>query len=152
MVKAPCVVRFNDHAEEIYSFAHKRLSYTDAAQVVIVDRVETPPLSLAFPDKIAEKLRQHLAFGSLLNRADKLSLYLEATIKAFIISNPKLYSGIEELLDLKLWYNREDILVLFEQLLGLARLKTGLKAENLPGERAKLITEIKTLTTSIKGE
>ena len=44
MVKAPCVIRFHDNASEVYSFAHKRLSHTDATQVVIVDRVETPPL------------------------------------------------------------------------------------------------------------
>lgn len=149
MVKAPCVIRFHDHAEEVYSFAHKRLSRTDATQVVIVDRVETPPLSLAFPDKAAGKLRQYLAFGALLNKTDKLSLYLESTVKAFIISNPKLYSGIEELLVRKLWYNCTDILELFGRLLELARLKTELKAEKLPGEWAKLNGTIRELIEGV---
>ena len=152
LVKAPCIVRFHDHAEEVYSFAHKRLNYADATQVVIVDRVETPPLSLAFPGKTAEKLKKRLAFGALLNKTDKLSLYLEAAVKAFIISNPKLYNGIEKLLDKKLWYNREDMFVLFGRLLELLRLKTELKAEKLPGERAKLMSGIKALTSPIKGE
>jgi len=152
MVKAPCVVRFYNHAEEVYSFAHKRLSRTDATQVVIIDRMETPPLSLTFPDQTAKKLRQYLAFGALLNKTDKLSLYLEATVKAFIISNLKLYGGIEQLLDQKLWYNREDIFVLFGRLFELARLKAELKAEKLPGERAKLMAVAKTLIASIKGE
>ena len=107
---------------------------------------------MAFPDKTVERLRRYLAFGALLNKTDKLSLYLEATVKAFIISNPHLYGGIKGLLERKLWYNREDILVLFGRLNELLKLNIELKAENLPGERAKLIAEIKTLTASIKGE
>jgi len=151
MVKAPCVVRFHDHAEEVYSFAHKRLSFTDATQIVIVDRVQTPPLSLTFPDKTAEKLRRYLAFGALRNKTDKLSLYLEATVKAFIISNPNLYSGIDELLDRKLWYNREDMIALFGRLFELSRLNAELKAEKLPGERARLSGDVKCTIKKIKG-
>ena len=143
MVKAPCMIRFHDHADELYSFAHKRLSHTDTTQVVIENRVETPPFSLSFPDKTAEKLRKCLAFGTLVNKTDKLSLYLEATVKAFIISHPKLYSGIDELLDRKLWYNRTEILDLFDRLLELLRLNNELKAEKLSGERARLNGEIK---------
>lgn len=150
MVKAPCVIRFYDSKEEAYSFAHKRLSRVDATQVVIENRVETPPLSLAFPDKTAEKLKQNLAFGVLLNKTDKLSLYLEAMVKAFIISHPKLYSGIEDLLDRKLWYNREEILALFGRLLELQRLNAELKTEKLPGERAKLTGKIKKLILDTK--
>ena len=150
MVKAPCVIRFYDHAEEVYSFAHKRLSHTDATQVVVENRVETPTMSLAFPDKIAEKLKRHLAFGALLNRSDKLSLYLEATVKAFIISNSYLYSGVETLLDGKAWYNRADIMALFGRLLELQRLNVELKAEKLPGERARLNGEIKRLMEGLK--
>ena len=114
MVKAPCVIRFYDNSDEVYSFAHKRLSHTDTTQIVMLERVETPPISLTFPDKTIEKLKRHLAFNALLNKSDKLSLYLEATVKAFIISHPKLYSGVDEQLDRKLWYNREDVLVLFK--------------------------------------
>ena len=145
MIKAPCVIRFHDQSEEVYSFAHKRLSHTDASQVVIETRVETPPLSLTFPDKTAGKLRQYLSFDALLNKSDKLSLYLEATVKAFIISPPKLYGGIEDLLDRKLWYNCDDILTLFGRLLELQRLNGEIKAEKLPGARAQLNGEIKRL-------
>ena len=150
MVKAPCVIRFYDHSEEVYSFAHKRLSHTDDTQVVIVNRVETPPLPLVFPDKTAEKLKQYLAFGSLLNKSDKLSLYLEATVKAFIISHPKLYSGVEELLERKLWYNRNDVIALFERLLELVRLNSEFKVEKLPGNRTKLMSEIKHLIDGLR--
>ena len=149
-VKAPCVVRFYNHAEEAYSFAHKRLSHTDATQIVIVDMVQTPPLSLMFPDKTAEKLRQYLAFDALRNKTDKLNLYLEVAVKAFIISNPNLYSGIDELLDRKLWYNRADILALFGRLLELSQLNAALKTEKLPGERAKLSGEIRKIKEELQ--
>ena len=150
MVKSPCVARFYDDNEEVYSFAHKRLSHTDATQIVIEERAETPPLSLAFPDKTAKKLKCVLAFGALLNKSDKLSLYLEATVKAFIVSNPKLYGGIEELLDRKLWYNREEIQGLFGKLLELSRLNAELKAEKLPGAKARLNGDIKKIIEGLK--
>ena len=143
MVKAPCVIRFHDHAEEVYSFAHKRLSHTDTSQVVIENRVETPPFSLMFPDKTAEKLRKYLAFGALVNKSDKLSLYLEAMVKAFIVSHEKLYSGMPLLLDGKVWYNRTKVLDLSGCLLELQRLSAELRAEKLPGERARLNGEMK---------
>jgi len=150
MVKSPCVIRFYDDNEEVYSFAHKRLSHIDATQIVVLDRVETPPLSLAFPEKTAEKLRKYLAFSALLNKNDKLSLYIEAMVKAFIVSHPKLYSGIDELLERKLWYNREDILALFGRLLELVRLNVELKTEKLPGTRAKLNGDIKLLLEMLR--
>ena len=149
-VKAPCVVRFYDHAEEVYSFAHKRLSHTDAAQVVIENRVETPALSLIFPDKTAEKLRQYLAFGALLNKSDKLSLYLEATVKAFIVSNLKLFNNIGSFLDKKLWYNKNEMFELFGRLKTLERLNAELKAEKLPGNKAKLNGEIKKVLEGLR--
>ena len=93
LIKEPCVIRFYDGKEEVYSFTHKRLSHTDETQVVILHRVETPPASLVFSNKTADKLHQYLSFGALLNKSDKLSLYLEATVKAFIIAHPKLYSA-----------------------------------------------------------
>ena len=143
LIKEPCVMRFYDDKEEVYSFAHKRLSHTDETQVVILQRIETPPTSVVFADKTTDKLRQHLSFDALLNKRNKLSLYLEAIVKAFIIVHPKLYSGIEDQLDRKLWYNEDDVLVLFERLLNLQRLNVELKAEKLPGEKAKLNSEIK---------
>lgn len=119
------------------------MSHTDATQVVIVDRVETPQLSLAFPDKTAEKLQRYLVFGALLNKTDKLSLYLEAAVKAFIISKPYLYSGMDGLLDSKAWYNKVEIIALFERVKELERLNGELKAEKSPGNRARLNGEIK---------
>ena len=113
---------------------HKRLSQVDEGKVVIEQRVETPALSTQFTDKGKDKL---------VNKTDKLSLYLEAMVKAYIIAHSKLYSGIDELLDGKLWYNREEVLVLFGRLIELMRLSAVVKAEKLPGVRAKLNGEIK---------
>lgn len=152
MTKAPCVIRIYDQSEESYSFALKRLNLNDNTQVVLEDKVLTPPTSLMLPDKTAQKLRQYLSFGELKNKTDKLGLYLEATVKAFIISNLNLYSGLEQLLDSKLWYNRNEVLSQFGILKELMRLNAELKTEKLPGEKAKIIGSIKTLQMSIKGE
>jgi len=143
LMKEPCVIRFYDNSDEVYSFAHKRLSHTDNTQIVIEDRIETPTESIAFPGKITKKLTKHLTFDSLKNKSDKLSLYLEATIKAYIISNLSLFSGMKDLLDGKVWYNRNDMLILFKQLKELEQLNGELKTEQQPGKRMKLNMEIK---------
>ncbi len=149
LVKEPCVIRFFDRESEVYSFAHKRLNLTDNTQVVILDRVETPPCSLSFPDKTADKLKEHLDFEYLKCKKDKLSLYLEATVKAFIISNMNLYSGMENLMESKAWYNQSEFIALFEKLKELARLNKELEATKLPGEKVKLIGVFKKLTEGI---
>jgi len=150
MMKAPCVVRFYDHNSQIYSFAHKRLSQTDSTQVVIEHRLETPQISIALPDKTKAKLEQHLAFGALLNKTDKLGLYMEAMVKGFIVCHPKLYSGIEGLLDSKVWYNRDEVLGLLGQLTELVRLNVELKVEKLPANKARLTAEAKRLLEGLK--
>lgn len=149
MVKAPCVIRFYDYVDEIYSFAHKRLSQVDASQVVILEKMEIFGMSQTLPTISDNKLVQYLSFGALLNKSDKLSLYLEAMVKAYIISHPKLYSGIEGLLDSKVWYNRDDVLVLFEKLLELERLKAELKVTALPADKARLNGDIKGIITKL---
>ena len=150
MIKAPCVIHFYDSKDEVYSFAHKRLSKSAPGNVVIEERAETQAFSTKFADRAKDKLEQYLAYDKLLNKTDKLSLYLEAMVKAFIISHPKLYNGVEELLDRKLWYNREDVLVLLGRLTELVRLNASAKAEKLPGERAKINTEIRKIVEGLK--
>ena len=150
MIKAPCIIRFYDNKEEVFSFAHKRLSKSVDGNVVIEDRVETPALSTQFIDKAKEKLEHYLAYDKLLNKTDKLSLYLEAMVKAFIISHPKLYNGVEELLDRKMWHDRDEVLALFGRLTELVRLNAAVKAEKLPGERAKINTEIRNVIEGLK--
>lgn len=152
LMKEPCVIRFYDKNDELFSFAHKRLSHTDNTQIVIEDRIETPPESTAFPGKVTKMLERHLAFDSLKNKNDKLSLYLEAAVKAYIISNLSLFSGMEALLDCKRWYNKDEILALFRQLKELEQLNAELAVEQQPGERARLMGEIKSKTSIVKGD
>ena len=150
MMKAPCVVRFYDHNSQIYSFAHKRLNQTDSSQVVIEHRLETIQMPIALPDKTKAKLKQYLAFDALLNKADKLGLYMEAMVKGFIVCHPKLYNGIEGLLDRKNWYNKDEVIVLLGKLMELVRLNGEFKTEKLPVNKVKIATKLTSIMEGIK--
>ncbi len=144
-MKALCVIRLYDNTDELYSFAHKRLSRADKEQIVVLERVATDASSPVFPDDAARMLSQYLAFDALKNKSNKLALYLEAMVKAYIISNPSLYSGVLTHLDSKIWYNQDEFMALFEMLRKLEDKKAALKSAALPGEKAKLNGEIKIL-------
>lgn len=149
MIKAPCVVRFYNGDEEVYSFAHKRLSQNDHTQIVVLERVQTPVLSQVFQDKTATLLNEYLDFDAIKNRTDKLNYYLEAMVKAFLISHLDLFSGIRPLLDDKIWFNLPDFMVVFAQMKELVRLHKELELAQLPAEKAGLIGKIKALQEEI---
>jgi len=54
------------------------------------------------------------------------------------------------LLDSKLWYNQEEVLILFDRLLELMNHKNKLKGERLLGKQAKLNGDIKLLIEVVK--
>jgi hypothetical protein len=149
-IKAPCVLRFYDGGDCVYSFAHKRLNQNDSSQVVILEQFITHEMSCFSDDDTAKEFEKILAFDNLQNKSDKLSLYLETMVKAFILSNNKLFMKICLLFDSKVWYNRDEVYSLFLKLLKLQELKLKLKAEKLHGEKAKLNSEIKSIILYIK--
>jgi len=67
--------------------------------------------------------RAALAFPALVNRTSKRDLYLEAMTKALLLDHPKLFIGAHKLLDAKLWYRGESIIVLYHQLTQIQSLK-----------------------------
>jgi hypothetical protein len=153
MIKEHCIIRFYDHFKESYSFAHKRLNQNDKNKISVIDFFITKPFSISFPEKTAELLFDHLDFGKLISKTNKLNLYLETMIKAYIICHSKLSIGIITLLDSKVWYNIDDMLALFTDVKILTELKDSIQKEILPGKKAEINIEInKQIQRIIKGD
>lgn len=150
MVKAPCIIRFYDDQFECYSFAHKRLNQNDNSKILILDMLLTNPSSIDFPDKTIQLFKNYLDYKNLKTKTNKLCLYLEVMIKAYIISNITLYKGMITLLDSNVWYNTDDVIGLFEILKKLEILKEELSNSILPGEKTKRNIEIKKLIQKLE--
>lgn len=149
-IKAPCVIHFQDDLNECYSYAHKRLSLIDSTEVTVLDRIETLPIPLELADSTKDMLRKYLDYERLLCRSDKLSLYLEAMTKAFLISHMNLYSGLQHLLDDKLWYDRNATLAVLEHVKTLQSLTRQAQREAVSARRAMLLGQIRTTQTDIE--
>jgi hypothetical protein len=149
LMKAPCVIRLHDGTDECYSYAYKRLNLTDNTQIVVANSVLTEPSPIALPDKPARLLREYASWDALRGKSDKLTLYTEVLVKAFITSNLNLFSGMERLLSGNVWYNRKDTLALFTKLKDLQETKLAADREPLPGERAKLLGKVRQIIKEI---
>ncbi len=146
LVKPLCVIRFFDHTNcQVFCFCHKRLNLNDRTQVVIVDTVYSSPTSIQFADETNMLMREYIEFDRIKNRGNKLDFYLEMMIKAYIVSNLSLWSGTRTLLVSKVWYNRGDMLKLYDGLKRVEQLKKEQKFAKTVAESARINSELKRL-------
>ncbi len=123
LIKPPCVIRFYDTHQELFSFAHKRISHKDAGEIVLEQSVITPPQAILSSHAWETLLAKALDFKLMQNTANKKDLYIEAMTKAFIACYPAIFSRVTEFLDSSIWYNSGEVLELLGNLKELQELK-----------------------------
>ncbi|NSW92160.1 MAG: DUF4391 domain-containing protein [Firmicutes bacterium] len=146
LVKPLCVIRFYDHTNsQVFCFCHKRLNLNDRTQVVIEDTVYSVRASMQFADEVNTLMEKHIEFDKIQNRGNKLDFYLEMMVKAYIISNLALWSGTRALLVSKVWYNRDNMLKLYDGLKRTEQLKKEQKSAKTIAENSRINAELKRL-------
>lgn len=146
LVKPLCVIRFYDHTNsQFFCFCRKRLNLNDRTQVVIEDTVYSVPASMQFADEVNTLMEEHIGFDRIQNRGNKLDFYLEMMVKAYIISNLALWSGTRALLASKVWYNRDNMLKLYDKLKRVEQLKKEQKSAKTIAENSRINAELKRL-------
>ena len=76
--------------------------------------------------------------------------FQEVQRKRYQIDHPKLFIGAHKLLDAKLWYRGESIIVLYHKLTQLQSLKREKLLAKSNATKAKLNTQIKTAIDELK--
>lgn len=146
LVKPLCVIRFYDNSNfQIFCFCHKRLNLNDRTQVVIEGIVYSAPISMLFEDQTNILMREYVQFNRIKNRGNKLDFYLEMMIKAYIVSNFTLWSGMKALLDSRIWYNRDKMLTVFDKLKQVEQLKRERTTAITVAESSKINSKLKSL-------
>ena len=144
LMKPFAVFQFVDaQGQTALSFAHKRLNKNAPDSIVIAHAY--CGANTTHCDNWAP-----IRFGNLVNRTSKRDLYLEAMTKAFLLDNPRLFIGADQLLQSTLWYRGDNILELYEQLTNLQALKRDKQAAKINAEKATLNTQIKATIARIK--
>lgn len=150
LIKSFCVVKCVDlKGMEVYVFAHKRLNLQDPTKVVIVEDVVTSPMSDQFSDEVSEKMHEFTYFKCIKNKTTKLSLYLELMTKSYITSNLSLWSGGENLLSSKAWYNTEDVINILTIYKKLNQVKKDQKSANTVSGNAQYNAQLKAIYSEL---
>lgn len=146
IIKPLCVLRFYDNAQEVYSFGLKRLNQNDNNQNIVTDNFITEPFLKRIISEDKKKFQEVLDFDNIIGTQNKQIFYQEMYIKAYILTNNKLYKNIEELLQRKdIWHNENKAVEVYSNLRKLELLKASLTKINNNREIIKVNKEIRGL-------
>lgn len=123
-IKPLCVLHFYDDKDEVYHLAEKRLHMVEKDQIVVESTVVTVPQSLYFGGELVEVLEEYIDIGRILNKQDKLALYIEILVKIYILNCLGLQQEQRRFFSSKVWYNTERVIELYHHLKEVEALKT----------------------------
>lgn len=138
MIKSPCVIRLFDGNDEAYSFALKRLNQNDKTQVVVTDKLTSATFPKNLPSTAKSAFITELSFHKIINKENKQSFYFELYLRAFILTNDKLYSGASAFLSKPIWYSVGKVRELYTLLCEISTYKEKLSKSISNSEKIQL--------------
>lgn len=143
IVKSPCVLRLHDNSNEAYSFALKRLNQNDNTQIVVTDKVITAVYPTGLPSSDKNTLLRELAYDNIKNNDNKGSFYFEIYLRAYILTNDKVYAGAKSFLSKPIWYSLSKQKEVYNLLCSLASDKEKVQKAVSNSEKMKHNQEIR---------
>ncbi len=143
IIKSACVLRLHDSSNEAYSFALKRLNQNDNTQIVVTDKVVTALYPTALPSSDKNTLLRELAYDNIKNHDNKGAFYFEIFLRAYILTNDKVYAGAKSFLSKPIWYSMSKLKEVYPLLCNLASNKEKVQKAVSNSEKMKLNQEIR---------
>jgi uncharacterized protein YeeX (DUF496 family) len=143
IIKSPCVLRLNDNSNEVYSFALKRLNQNDRTQIVVTDKVLTTVYPTVLPSSDKNNLLRELAYDNIKNKDNKATFYFEMYLRAYILTNDKVYAKAKSFLEKPIWYSINRQKEVYTLLCAVARNKEKVQKSISNSEKMKLNQEIR---------
>ncbi|MFJ7941548.1 DUF4391 domain-containing protein [Peribacillus sp. NPDC096622] len=144
-MKPFCVIRLYDSTNELYSFAHKRVSKVEEAGIVVENVFLTKIMPIFINDEQKRLMEQFSYFDAIINKTTKYVFYLEMSIKTYIISHLKVFSKTRQLLESNIWFNEDDMIMAYETIMQMDRLRTQLLKADRAVDKVKINGELKKL-------
>ena len=149
--KSPLIVKFYDKSGYYaYSYALKRISKVDNKEVVIIEYFTTKKNDSFVDIETKELYDKFLAINKVLNNSNKVCLYYEVYIKAFIIENRKSINNFIDLLKSKVYYESENMNNLYEVLVRLIQCENNLNKTSIISEKIYVNNKKKILSEKIR--
>lgn len=149
IIKSPCVIRFHDNASEVYSFALKRLSQNDKTQIVVTDKLLTSIFPVVMPSTEKMNFQKELSVDNIKNQTNKVAFYVEMYVRAYILTNDKVYANAKSFLMKPIWYSENKVLEVYNLLLDVARTKEKVQKATTNGEKMRLNQETRDKITEL---
>lgn len=150
-IKTPAFIElFDENKNAKCSFALKRLNQADNTQVVITHNILSEEYSLRFDSEFKDNFEKFVDYPKIINAKDKVTFAQEIFTKLYILSNSKLYVGVMDLLESKVWYNENKVSALIDNLVQLNGLKKQVDSETDMVSAIAIKQKIKTKIAEIK--
>ena len=143
IIKSPCVLRLHDNNNEVYSFALKRLNQNDRTQIVVTDKVLTTLYPTVLPSSDKNTLLKKLAYDNIKNKDNKVTFYFEMYLRAYILTNDKVYAKAKSFLSKPIWYSMNKQKEVYSLLCKVASNKEKVQKSISNSEKMKLNQEIR---------
>lgn len=143
ITKTLCAIKIRDERQEMYSFALKRLNLQDKNSIVVVDEFLTGPLQCSVKGEENRLIYEFARWDSVVNKTNLYSWYLEMMVKCYIIAHREVWSEMNNLLSSNIWYNTEDVIMMYDEVKKLVKLMEQRNKSVTIGNSAQLNGEIK---------
>ena len=149
--KSPLIVKFYDKSGYYaYSYALKRISKVDNKDVVLIDYFTTRKVDSFIDIENRGLYNKFLDIDKIINNSNKVCLYYEVYIKAFVIENRKLINDFVVFLESKVYYEFENMISLYDVLVELMQCEENLKKVNIISEKIEVNGKKKALLEKLK--
>ncbi|EIF6157504.1 DUF4391 domain-containing protein [Clostridium perfringens] len=117
LLKAFAIIKFYDYrGNNVYGFGYKRLSKNDKSEIVLESYFVSEVFTEELFDETLELFEEYIDFSNIKNTNNKLYLYEEIMVKAYVISNKNLWGKWRNILESNIWYNHSKINEIFKLL------------------------------------
>lgn len=117
LLKAFAIIKFYDYrGNKVYGFGYKRLSKNDKSEIVLESSFVSEVFIEELFDETLELFEEYIYFSTIKNTNNKLYLYEEIMVKAYVISNKNLWGKWRGILESNIWYNHLKINEIFKLL------------------------------------
>lgn len=150
-LKGYAIIKYRTENKVALGYGYKRLNKQDLGEVVLEDSFVTEEYEEIFLLDSYLLYEKYLNFSSLKNRNNKLELYIESMVKAYIISNRQSFKNYKVLLESDIYYNLESTLVFYNLLKKIINTNLGLKNKKITAEKIDLNKKLVILNKEVEG-
>lgn len=112
---------------------------------MVTDKLFTSTFPVVMPSTEKIKFQKELSADNIKNQTNKVTFYVEMYVRAYILTNDKVYANAKSFLVKPIWYSENKVFEVYNLLLDLSHTKEKVQKATTNSEKMQLNQEIKAL-------